>query len=158
MHRGARGISRTLALSFPRWLRIRLLRDRALTSKVLAAARAGRVRLPSPARARREPRRDDLGLDTESLSYILYDMSDRLNARIDDELARKLTALRRRLGISTTEIVRRSIEQMYRVAFADGGAPAAIMEASGLIGCASGPADLSTRYKSELAQSLRSKA
>jgi hypothetical protein len=85
-------------------------------------------------------------------------MGDRLNARIDDELARKLTALRRRLGISTTEIVRRSIEQMYRDAFAESGSPAAIIEASGLIGCASGPADLSTRYKSELAQSLRSKA
>lgn len=85
-------------------------------------------------------------------------MGDRLNARIDDELARKLTALRRRLGISTTEIVRRSIEQMYREAFADGGSPAVIIEASGLIGCASGPADLSTRYKSELAKTLRSKA
>jgi hypothetical protein len=85
-------------------------------------------------------------------------MGARLNARIDDELARKLTALRRRLGISTTEVVRRSIEQLYREAFAEGESPAAVMEASGLIGCASGPADLSTRYKSELAESLRSKA
>lgn len=85
-------------------------------------------------------------------------MSERLNARIDDALARKLATLRRRLGISTTEIVRRSIEHYYRVTFASGGSPASIIEASGLVGCATGPADLSTRYKEELTRSLDSKA
>ena len=84
-------------------------------------------------------------------------MSERLNARIDEALARKLIALQRRLGLTTTEIVRRSIEQMYEQAFAERESPAAAIAAAGLIGCASGPADLSTRYKGELARSLRSK-
>lgn len=96
-------------------------------------------------------------LDAATLSYILYVMSERLNARIDEELARKLTALQRRLGLTTTEIVRRSIEQMYEQAFSEGESPAAAIMAAGLIGCASGPPDLSTSYKGELAPSLRSK-
>ena len=84
-------------------------------------------------------------------------MGDRLNARIDDELARKLATLRRQLRISTTEIIRRSIEHYYKLAFTSETPPGDIVAASGLIGCASGPADLSARYKEELTRSLSSK-
>lgn len=38
-----------------------------------------------------------------------------------------------------------------------GGEPLAILKNAGFIGCADGPADLSTSYKAELAQSLRRK-
>lgn len=91
------------------------------------------------------------------MTYKLYDMSERLNARIDEELARKLAALRRRLKLSTTEVLRRSIEHYYQAAFPPGGTPAEIIEASGLVGSATGPADLSSRYKELLARSLSSK-
>jgi predicted transcriptional regulator len=87
----------------------------------------------------------------------MYDVSERLNARIDDELARKLETLRRRLGMSTTDIVRRSIEHFYEVSVRSEASPAAIIEASGLVGCAEGAEDLSTRYKDELASTLAGK-
>ncbi len=84
-------------------------------------------------------------------------MRERLNARIDAELARKIEVLRRRLGASTTDVVRRSIEHLYRSEVEGGPSAAAIVEQSGLIGCADGPADLSTHYKRDLARTLRSK-
>ena len=82
-------------------------------------------------------------------------MSERLNARIDDELARKLATLKRVLGISTTEVVKRSIEHYYRVAVTASAAER--LGASGLIGCARGPKDLSVNYKDELAKALAKK-
>ena len=84
-------------------------------------------------------------------------MGERLNARIDDELARKLATLRRVLGVSTTEIVRRSIEHYYRVAISSGKSAAEILGASGFIGGDSGPSDLSLNYKEELSRALAKK-
>ncbi len=91
------------------------------------------------------------------LSDSLYDMKARLNARIDDELARKIEVLRRRLDVTTTEVVRRSVERFYQLTVEEAGGAAAIIERSGLIGCAEGPADLSARYKDELSSSLEAK-
>jgi len=82
-------------------------------------------------------------------------MGERLNARIDDDLARKLATLKRVLRLSTTEIVKRSIEHYYRVAVSASAAER--LEASGLIGCARGPKDLSINYKEELARALAKK-
>lgn len=92
------------------------------------------------------------------VSYRLYDMGERLNARIDDELARKLATLRRVLRLSTTEIIRRSIEHYYSHAVSSGSSAADLLTASGLVGCASGPKDLSVNYKRELAKALAKKA
>ncbi len=84
-------------------------------------------------------------------------MSERLNARIDDELARKLATLRRVLRMSTTEVVKRSIEHYYQVAVTSGASVAELVGASGLVGCARGPRDLSINYKDELARALAKK-
>jgi len=78
-------------------------------------------------------------------------MTRRINARLDAELARKVQALRKHTGRSTTEIVKASLESYY-VAVTRDGKPGALL--ADLIGCASGPPDLARTYKSELTRSL----
>jgi Ribbon-helix-helix protein, copG family len=78
-------------------------------------------------------------------------MTVRINARLDADLARKVRALRDRTGQSTTEIVKTSLESYYR-SIVRGVNPAALL--SELIGCSSGPPDLSTTYKRRLTESL----
>jgi hypothetical protein len=78
----------------------------------------------------------------------------RLNARLDPELERKLSYLRRRTGLATSEIVRTSIERYYEQTCAEVADARAILEASGFIGGGTGPADLSERYKEQLTKSL----
>jgi hypothetical protein len=90
------------------------------------------------------------------MSYVLYDVNHRLNARIDDRLARLLGDLRRRTGKTTTEIVRTSIEHYHHEIVAAATAPAEAL--AGFIGCAEGASDLSRRYKEELTASLSRKA
>lgn len=80
----------------------------------------------------------------------------RLNARLDDELARKLAELEKRSGKSATEIVRAALNRYYDEEVA-AESPAAALEAAGLIGCISAPANLSTSYKAELGRSLSKK-
>lgn len=99
----------------------------------------------------------DWHLTAKNLSYNLYDMSERLNARIDEELSRKLATLKRVLRISTTEVVKRSIEHYYEATMSSGASAAERLGASGLIGCARGPKDLSVNYKDELARALAKK-
>ena len=90
------------------------------------------------------------------MSYVLYDMSSRrLNARLDDELAMKLQYIKRRTGQSDTEVIRRSLERYYDDLRRE--APTAQTALADFVGCASGDADLSTRYKHELASSLERK-
>ena len=74
-------------------------------------------------------------------------MTRRINARLDDDLARKVDALRKRTGQSTTDILRASLESYYVTVTRDAG-PAAGLAA--FVGCADGPADLSEDYKSKL--------
>lgn len=82
-------------------------------------------------------------------------MSGRLNARIDDELARKVKYLRRRTQMSTTEVVKASIEAYYRQLSDEASAVALL---SSFIGSATGDSNLSTDYKAELTRSLSRKA
>ncbi len=79
-------------------------------------------------------------------------MTERLNARIDGELARKVKYLRERTGRSTTEIVKASIEAYYQALSAE---PEQLL--SDFIACGRGPKDLSATYKSSLAASLEKK-
>jgi predicted DNA-binding protein len=81
-------------------------------------------------------------------------MTERLNARIDAELARKVRYLRQRTGQSTTEVVRRSIEAYFEDVRALA-RPADLLHE--FVGCAKGRRDLSTRYKDLLTQSLSKK-
>lgn len=83
-------------------------------------------------------------------------MTTRLNARIDAPLAKKVAMLRRATRQSTTEVVRTALEKYYD-AVAREASPHEILTQSGFIGCADGPADLSSTYKSELQKSLARK-
>jgi hypothetical protein len=82
-------------------------------------------------------------------------MTTRINARLSAELARKVEALRKRTGRSTTAIVKASLESYY-VAVTGADTPAALL--ADLVGCASGPSDLSRSYKGELARSVLRKS
>ena len=81
----------------------------------------------------------------------------RINARIDDTLERQLDEIRVITNESTTEVLRSAIA-LYRASLGERGRRAAdILAANGFIGSWSGPADLSTTYKRELARSLDAK-
>jgi predicted transcriptional regulator len=84
------------------------------------------------------------------MSYTLYVMA-RINARLDDALARKLEDIRRRTGQSTTDVVLTAIEQYHeRLEPPAGSRAAAIFEETGFLGCADGPRELADAYKSYL--------
>lgn len=81
-------------------------------------------------------------------------MTERLNARIDAALARKVAYLRARTHKSTTEVVKASIEAYYEKLRSSEG-PAGLL--ADFVGSASGEPELSTRYKRLLASSLARK-
>ncbi len=74
-------------------------------------------------------------------------MTSRINARLDSELARKLEELRRLTGLSTTAVLRSSIEAHHRALKARQ-PPAVLLE--GLVGTGDADPELSATYKSAL--------
>ena len=90
----------------------------------------------------------------------MYDkpMSHRINARLDDELARKVDELCKLTGQSASAIIKVALEAYYERTRAAGMSPRAVLEQSGFIGCAEGSPNLSTDYKRLLESSMRSKA
>jgi len=84
-------------------------------------------------------------------------MPSRINARIDDALARELEEIRAITSESTTEVLRSAIA-LYRASLEGRGRRAAeILFATGFIGSGDGPTDLSSTYKGELTKSLEQK-
>lgn len=83
-------------------------------------------------------------------------MTSRLNARIDDELARKLEMLQERTGDTVSGVVKASIERYY-AEVVEQATPRDVLERTGFIGCAEGPKDLASTYKARLTKSLASK-
>lgn len=81
----------------------------------------------------------------------------RINARLPPDVARKVAYLERRRNKSTTQIVLESIEHYYASLTEEQGTAAERLTEAGFVGCASGPRDLSTTYKADLARSLASK-
>ena len=82
----------------------------------------------------------------------------RINARLDEKLARKLKELQELTKASTSRIVKRAIELYYdTVIRTEAGGAAKALEKSGFIGCASSDEELSSRYKEILADSLETK-
>lgn len=81
----------------------------------------------------------------------------RINARLDRATARKLALLKRRTGLTTSEIIRDALERLYQEVGAPGAA-AAVLERSGFIGCAAGPEDLSASYERLQGETLKRKA
>lgn len=81
-------------------------------------------------------------------------MTQRINARLEPELARKLEALRKHTGQSITEIVTASLESYY-VAVTGAKKPARLL--ADFVACASGSAGLSRTYKADLSKLLARK-
>jgi hypothetical protein len=83
----------------------------------------------------------------------------RINARLDEEIARKFKALQQLTGAKTTDLVKEAIALYYDTRVrADRGRAAKLLAQSGFIGCGSAAPDLSTRYKEVLTESLGEKA
>jgi hypothetical protein len=76
--------------------------------------------------------------------------SKRINARLDDDLARRVHLVRRRKRRSVSQIVQESLRRYCDQELGEAGEPLAILESAGFIGCAEGPAGLSSEYKREL--------
>jgi hypothetical protein len=81
-------------------------------------------------------------------------MSERINARISPQLARKVEYLRQRTGKTATEVLSASIET-YFAQVAGQAHPRQLLE--DFVGCAQGDTELSTNYKRDLAASLGKK-
>ena len=60
--------------------------------------------------------------------------------------------------MSTTEVVLESIERYYAAVMQEERSAEDALASAGFIGCANGPADLSTNYKQELTRTLGRKA
>jgi hypothetical protein len=83
--------------------------------------------------------------------------ANRINARLDNELARRVDLVRKRKGRSLSQIVQESLTRYCDLELAKGGEPLTVLKLAGFIGCADGPADLSSDYKRQLTGSLRRK-
>jgi hypothetical protein len=79
----------------------------------------------------------------------------RINARLDPQTAAELAALVKAGGHTVTEVIKNAIHCFYREQSERASQPALeLFRAAGLIGCADGPQDLSSRYKDYLGESL----
>jgi hypothetical protein len=78
----------------------------------------------------------------------------RINARLDKTLARKVSLVQKRTRRSLTMIVKESLMRYCDAELAEGGEPLSILKSANFVGCADGPADLSTGYKKDLGRSF----
>lgn len=79
----------------------------------------------------------------------------RINARIDGELARRLLLVRERTGLSTSDILKASLDAYFQTLQPPAGAAELLGD---FVGSAQGPSDLSSSYKDTLTLSLERKA
>ena len=82
----------------------------------------------------------------------------RINARLDQALARKVSLVQKRTHRSLSQVVKESLTRYCDEELSEGGEPRAIFKSAGFVGCADGPADLSSGYKKDLKRSLGRKA
>ncbi|MGF1613495.1 MAG: ribbon-helix-helix protein, CopG family [Gammaproteobacteria bacterium] len=71
----------------------------------------------------------------------------RINARLDDEHAGKLSYLMKATESSVSEVVKRAIDLYYSELQSQQVKPVNIWKRSGFIGCCEGPDEISARYK-----------
>jgi hypothetical protein len=81
----------------------------------------------------------------------------RVNARLEPPLAKKLAYLKAKHGETTSAVLKRAIELCYEHEARGSSSPLALLERSGFVGCAPGPAGLSVSYKGELSKALGKK-
>jgi hypothetical protein len=82
----------------------------------------------------------------------------RINARLDKELAQKVSLVRKRTSRSLSQVVKESLTRYCDEELRKDGEPMSILKAAGYVGCADGPEDLSSDYKRHLTQTLGRKA
>lgn len=96
------------------------------------------------------------------LSDIVYDSymgsECRINARLDEALARKVGLVQKRTRRSLSQVVQESLTRYCDEELSEGGEPLSILKSAGFVGCADGPEDLSSGYKKDLTRSLGRKA
>ena len=81
----------------------------------------------------------------------------RINARLVGEDARRFRELQKREGLSASDLLREALREYHEAHAKPRRDPAALLQASGFLGGGEGPADLSTRYKDYLSESLEQK-
>jgi predicted transcriptional regulator len=84
-------------------------------------------------------------------------MTNRINARLDAALARKVEQLCKLTGKSASAVIKAALESYYERTASSAQHPKAALEQAGFIASGSGAVDLSTSYKAALAKSLSSK-
>ena len=100
-------------------------------------------------------------MPARGLSDILYDKmagAGRINARLDETLARKVSLVCKRTRRNLSQVVQESLTRYCDEELSEGGEPLSILKSAGFVGCADGPQDLSSGYKKELTRSLGRKA
>lgn len=93
----------------------------------------------------------------EALSYVLYAMTTRINARLDADLAAAVEHVRRQTGMSLTQIVEAALRAWTTQEALSRPSPERAFEAAGFIGSGKGPVDLARNAKAELTRSLKRK-
>jgi predicted transcriptional regulator len=84
-------------------------------------------------------------------------MSTRINARLDDALARQLDEIRRMTGQSLTELLEAALSAYCRQMAETASTPYAAFQKAGFLGSGAGPRNLSRDYKKHLERSLSQK-
>ena len=80
----------------------------------------------------------------------------RLNARVDDEVLRKIELLKKAGSATTTEVIKAAIEHYFRDTDPSRNVDVA-SRLQGLVGIAAGPKDLSSDYKQQLTSIVNEK-
>ncbi len=81
----------------------------------------------------------------------------RVNARLDDERAAKLTQLQALTRSSASDVLKRAIDHLHREQLARSQEKLEGLTSSDFIGCAEGPQDLADEYKRYIAGDLAGK-
>lgn len=76
----------------------------------------------------------------------------RINTQLDDDHTEKLEYLRKQHNLSTTEVVKQTIDLLYLHYKPKPSRKIKALLESDFIGCGEGPEDLSTNYKQYLAE------
>ena len=81
----------------------------------------------------------------------------RVNARLDESVAAKLSELQSLTGLSASDVLKRAIDCLHREHLASVHNRLHDLLSSDFIGCAAGPRDLAKEYKQHLTEDLAEK-
>lgn len=84
-------------------------------------------------------------------------LQKRLNARLDEETARKIEFLQKSTSHNTTDVIRVALELYYKAVLNEQSKSKQSLLQSSFIGCIQDDSDLSETYKDILSSSLKAK-